>query len=130
MTYLNLIHGSRLTYYFIYKPMSNELWESMKPLGKEMREIERLLTDPDAYEVEVGIQDKVNYAMWMVRGRLYLIACNAGSDVEVASLHVANSKHGDVVRARRKFDRRPVRLKNGELKLRLLPYERAVVELR
>ena len=130
MTYLNLIHGSRLTYYFIYKPMSNELWESMKPLGKEMREIERLLTDPDAYEVEVGIQDKVNYAMWMIRGRLYLIACNAGSDVEVASLHVANSRHGDVVRARRMFDRRPVRLKNGELKLRLLPYERAVVELR
>jgi len=81
MTYACLIQGMRLIYYFIYKPMSTDLWESMAPLGAELRALEPVLTDPDAREFAVDVTpDGVHYALWQ-RGRcVTLVACNASDE--------------------------------------------------
>lgn len=90
MTYACVIQGMRLIYYFIYKPMSVDLWESMAPLGAELRDLEPVLTDPDARELAVDVtREGVHYALWQ-RGRgLALVACNASDERSVLDLDLA-----------------------------------------
>ncbi|MBM4049000.1 MAG: hypothetical protein FJ279_28205, partial [Planctomycetes bacterium] len=42
-TYITLIHGARLIFGFIYKPMSVELWRSMPGLAEEVRTLTPIL---------------------------------------------------------------------------------------
>lgn len=77
MTYLSLIYGVRIFKYFMGRPISCPLWDSLVPLGKEMEALAEIVGDFDAEELEVGSQGDVHYALWQSKGRLYLIAANS-----------------------------------------------------
>lgn len=131
MTYVSLIHGMRLIYYFIYKPMSPDLWESMKPLGDELRALEPILTAPDASELSVGIEGKtVHYCLWKNGGKHYLIACNGSDEGSEVTFNLSKLIEGTAPRkATTWFEKQPVHIKGGRLTATLKPNERMVVEL-
>jgi len=131
MTYVCLIHGMRLIYYFIYKPMSRDLWESMKPLGDELRVLQPILTDPEANELAVGIQGKVvHYCLWERGGKHYLIACNGSDEGVEVTFDLSRFIKGPLPhKATTLFAKQPIHLKGGRLKTTFKPNERLVVEL-
>lgn len=78
MSHVCLTQGMRLLYYFIYKPMSVDLWESMGPLGAEVRALTPLLTHRDAVELARGVEGgTVHYSLWRTGDRLCFMAVNA-----------------------------------------------------
>jgi hypothetical protein len=80
MTYLAFIHGARIFKYFMGRPISNPLWESLAPLGKEMETLAEIVGDPDAEEIHQSQQGDVYSVLWRSKGALYLIAANAWKD--------------------------------------------------
>ena len=131
MTYACLIQGMRLIYYFVYKPMSTELWESMAPLGAEVRALEPLLTDPEARELAVGLnQGRLHYGLWQ-RGRQFtLVACNASDDQGVLDLDLGQFSAGRIPR-KVVSDGTPdaVTYRRGRLQVDFAPNQRRVVTL-
>ncbi len=77
-TWLTLITGGRLVYWFIYKPMASSLWSAMPRIAKEVRQLEALLTTDDAAEIAVGRERNVHYTVWRTGGREVLFVVNAG----------------------------------------------------
>lgn len=132
MTYLCVIHGMRLVYYFIYKPMSPDLWASMKPLGEELGELETLLCAPGATELKVAQTEAgVHYAVWRTGGKIVVVAANAGYDRARANLDLgvfAPPTPPDL-QATVLFENRTVPLKAGKLTDTFEPCARHVYEL-
>lgn len=130
MTYVCLIHGMRLVYYFIYKPMSPDLWESMKGLGDELGALRPVLCDPDAKELAIGTSSgRVPFCLWQRRGRYYLIACSYGDEGAQISLDLRKLTGHSPRHARTWFEELPVKLAGGKLQVVLNPNQRVVVEL-
>ncbi|MFN4178763.1 MAG: hypothetical protein ACK4I8_00480 [Armatimonadota bacterium] len=77
-TWLTIVTGGRLIYWFIYKPMGKELWESMPKIANEVKQLESLLTADDATELAVGRENNVHYAVWRIDGKEILLLVNAG----------------------------------------------------
>lgn len=77
-TWLTIVTGGRLIYWFIYKPMSKGLWESMPKIASEVRRLQSLLTANDATELAVGREGNVHYAVWRTEGKDVLLLVNAG----------------------------------------------------
>jgi hypothetical protein len=138
MTYLCVIEGMRLVYYFIYKPMSPDLWASMTPLGQELKTLQPLLCDADARELSVATTgETVRYALWIVRNPawqakdgLLLIAANAGYEPVTATLDLASQARGRAANATVLFEDRSVSLKGGRLTDTFAPCARHVYVLR
>lgn len=76
-TWLTLILGGRLIYWFVYKPMSHQLWRAMPSIAAEVQKLAVLLTRPDAFERAVGREGALYYAVWDSGGATYLLAVNA-----------------------------------------------------
>lgn len=78
MTYLNFIYGTRLFNYFTYKPMSASLWNSMKPLGNELKMLFNLTSDENSHELAAGnLNNKgFHYCMWRLPDSYLLICAN------------------------------------------------------
>lgn len=132
MTHVCLTQGMRLIYYFIYKPMSVDLWESMAPLGAEIRALEPLLTDRDAVELARGVQDgAVHYSLWGTgRGGLCLMAVNAGDAPARPEFALRQLAPGAKVRRVRALcGEAPASYRRGKLTLRLAPNERLALAL-
>lgn len=77
-TWLTIITGGRLIYWFVYRPMGTRLWEVMPHIAKEVQQLEEILTADDAAEVAVGRERNIHYAVWSSGGRYILLAVNAG----------------------------------------------------
>ncbi|MGQ9520241.1 MAG: phage head spike fiber domain-containing protein [Candidatus Fervidibacter sp.] len=77
-TWLTLVTGSRLIYWFIYKPMSRNLWETMPQIASEVKQLQSLLTADDSIELAVGREGNVHYAFWRAEGKDVLLVVNAG----------------------------------------------------
>ncbi len=130
MTYVSLIHGMRLMYYFIYKPMATDLWESMRLLGDELRALEPILTDPDARELAVGVEKSIHYSLLQSRGKLYLIAVNAGDEATEFRLDLRKLMGERPPReARPWFEKGRVRYRSPEMQATMKGNARLVVEL-
>lgn len=77
-TWLTIVTGGRLIYWFIYKPMSEKLWEAMVQIAEDVRYLEKLLTADDAAEIAVGRDNNVYYTVWSKEGGFILLLANAG----------------------------------------------------
>ncbi|MER3501957.1 MAG: hypothetical protein C4295_10900 [Candidatus Fervidibacterota bacterium] len=77
-TWLTLVTGGRLVYWFIYKPMGQRFWATMPQIAKEVSRLEALLTKEDATELAVGREGNVHYALWRIGGQDILLVVNAG----------------------------------------------------
>ncbi len=77
-TWLTLLTGGRLIYWFIYKPMAKAFWAAMPRIAEEVRRLEPLLTADDAVELAVGRERNVHYALWQTGGKNLLLVVNAG----------------------------------------------------
>jgi hypothetical protein len=63
-TWLTLVTGGRLIYWFIYKPMGERFWNAMPRIAEEVRSLEKLLTADDATELAVGREGNLYYSLW------------------------------------------------------------------
>ncbi len=77
-TWLTIVTGGRLIYWFIYKPMAKGLWESMPKIANEVKQLQLLLTADDAAELAVGREGNIYYSVWRTGGRDVLLLVNAG----------------------------------------------------
>jgi hypothetical protein len=130
MTYISLIYGMRALYYFIYKPMYTGLWDSMTPLGAELKELEPILGDSNARELAVGAaNDSLHYALWQSGGKVYLLACNGDNDQVNATFNLKEITGLTAGKATVWFEGRELPLQDGNLLDIFKPYERHVYEL-
>ncbi len=131
MTYLCLIHGMRAIYYFIYKPMSGDLWASMTPLGMELRTLQPLLGGPPARELAVAqTADTVHYCVWRTADGLLLIAANAGLEARQATFDLQGLVGRSASAATVLFEDRAAALAGTRLSDRFAPCERHVYLIR
>lgn len=87
MSYATLIHGTSMLCYWIYRPMNDALWTSMRDLNDEVRRLEPVMCSSDSRCVKVGIQrGRVHYTLWEHAGRAYLVVCNISSVSVMARL--------------------------------------------
>ncbi len=89
MSYVNFICGTRSLMYWIYKPMSPRLWESMRLLSKELREFFNLTISLNAYEVMNGKQGQLIYSLWKNGDNYYLFYANTTMKAIVANLDLS-----------------------------------------
>lgn len=81
MWYMALIHGARVIGLYSRRPIVQELWEAMKGLARETKELTPVLTS--AERCEISRQEPDPYAsgihclVRMRKGKLYLIATNS-----------------------------------------------------
>lgn len=131
MTYLSLIHGTRLLFYWLYKPMNNALWESLKSLREELNRLELILLDTESRWLNVGTNAlRIHYSMFQLGDSCYLIACNASPEevravFEIDQLGATRSERVD-----RYFDGSEFVFERNTLSMTFVPYERQVFEFR
>ena len=131
MTYLCVIEGMRLVYYFIYKPMSPDLWASMTPLGRELNTLQPLLCDSEARELSVATMgETVRYALWDTKDGLLLIAANAAYGSATATFDLTAHGRPRTANATVMFENRSVSLKGGRLTDTFAPCARHVYLLK
>jgi hypothetical protein len=76
-SWLTVITGGRLIYWFIYKPMSLRFWNAMPQIAEEVKRLADIVTADDAYELAVGREGAVHYALWAKGDAIYLATVNA-----------------------------------------------------
>lgn len=130
MTYLNLIHGTSVLLYWIYKPMCSALWEMMPSLRVEINRLERVFLEPDARLVGKGTSSRrVHYALWEVRDQSYLIACNAAPEAVSAWFDVVSSSGKHPSEMKQWYGCNESKLENGRVIALFEPLGRQVFEL-
>lgn len=127
LTYLGFIYGVRIFKYFHGRPMSDTLWNSLVPLGKEMEIMADIVGDFEAEEIDVGNCGDIHYALWKSKDAFYLIAANSWS--EKTELTYRLPVKADSVKTL--FEtRKRAKLSDRRILDVLGPFERAVYEFR
>ncbi|HZS09392.1 MAG TPA: hypothetical protein VFD58_31460 [Blastocatellia bacterium] len=130
MSYLALIRGARLLLYWKYKPMNPSLWERMGSLREELVRLHDIMTDDAARWISVGTSGiRVHYAVWALRDRLYLVACNAGPEVVTTNFEMQKLAGRQLTQVRPWYGGQGVRMKDNSFIRRFAPHEREVFEL-
>jgi hypothetical protein len=130
MTYLVFIKGVRLIFYWVYKPMNQLLWQSLKPLLEEIKKLSDMVVRDEARWHSTGTtQLQVHYSFWQAGDRFYLIACNSGSEAVETKFEleqIAGRSFGNY----RSWSADDRKFFAGErLYINFAPYEPQVVEL-
>ena len=126
MTYLGLIYGVRIFKYFMLRPISCPLWESLVPLGKEMEAMAEVLGDFEAEELELGSQGDIHYTIWKSKGALYVVAANSWKEDQQLTLKLPHK----ATRLETLFEyRKTAKLAADRLADTLGPFDRAVYRL-
>jgi len=125
-TYITLIHGARMLFYFIYKPMSPDLWESMIPLGNEVRTITPILCSPPAGRKVSSDHEAVHTLFCEKEGRRFILAVNISGERVKAILDLSGAGLPAAGKARVMFEDREVTWRNGKLEDAFGPLERHV----
>ena len=73
MSYVSFIQGTRILQYFTYRPMSEQLWQSMLPLGQELQELFTFVSAPDSRELIITREGQLAYTIWQSGNEYYLI---------------------------------------------------------
>jgi len=76
-TWLALVHGFRMLSYFIYRPMSNDLWQSMEPLVEEVTTLTPVLGTPALPDVVESSSPAIHCAAFRYDGHWYVVTVNA-----------------------------------------------------
>jgi hypothetical protein len=88
-TYLCLIEGARSVLYFIYKPMSVAMWESMRPLGQEIETLTPVFAAPPTEKQVTVDTDLIRFMVRLVNGKWYIICANRSTSTVKATFDVA-----------------------------------------
>lgn len=112
-TWLTIVTGGRLLYWFIYKPMGKGLWEAMSEISKEVKQLQLLLTADDATELAVGREGNIHYAVWRTGGKDVLLLVNAGYTPSIAPIFVRWLTGREVKTAKRLVGDECVTVRNG-----------------
>lgn len=130
MTYLCLINGVRLFYYFAGKPASLPLWERMADTAGELKNLESFILDTEAYEVTSGIMNyAVRYALWHTPKGFLLLTCNPLSIPVEGEFNLIESLGVRKRTAEVLFENRKMTFSGGILKDVFLPFERHVYNI-
>lgn len=129
-TWLTLITGGRLVYWFIYKPMGLRLWSVMPRIADEMRRLEGLLTTDDATELAVGREGNLHYALWQSDGTNYLLTVNAGYTLARVPIFIRWLLKADVQQVERQMGDGNATARDGVVWVRLPPLGAGVFALR
>lgn len=112
-TWLTIVTGGRLIYWFIYKPMGKGLWESMPKIADEVKQLQSLLTTDDAIELAVGREGNIYYSVWRTGGKDVLLLVNAGYKSENAPIFTRWLTGKDVKTVKRLMGDGSVTVRNG-----------------
>lgn len=123
MSYVNFIQGTRLLQYFEYKPMSAQLWESMRPLGVELQKLFRWIATPEARELASGKQGQLIYSLWQSGGNHYFLFANATTKPIVADLDVRELMGKEVQKIIPLFEGATIKLSRNHLEFSLKPLQ-------
>jgi hypothetical protein len=76
-TWLAFIHGFRMVSYFVYRPMSLDLWHSVKPLVAEITSLTNVFGTPPLPGVVQSADPAIHCAAFRCQGAWYFVTCNA-----------------------------------------------------
>ena len=130
MVYMAIIHGAKGLGWFMYKPMSSDLYNSIKTLSKEINELTPILLEgksPDSSSAKCA-RDQINFIEKDYDGYKYLIAVNISSKTfngEFSIPRVANASRIEVL-----FEKRSLSLDGEKLFDRFSGYQRHVYRIR
>jgi hypothetical protein len=133
ITYINFTYGTRIFLYFSYKPMSADLWESMKPLGKDLKSLFKIVSHPNAKLMLSGRRSGISYSSWDLNGRRILIFVNEKNKPVQASLDLgellnSNPQNKDATPLAENIE--TIELENNILNLSLTPLQCGIYELK
>ena len=122
MTYLSLIKGSRGFKYFAHKPHSQELWDQMRLLTREIRTL-----TPIVYSLETAPSVSVTPAAvhWVAKtylGQKYIIAVNVSPSSVTATINVPSGN----TTAEVLFENRQKSISNNQIIDSFEPFQRHV----
>jgi hypothetical protein len=126
LVYLTLIHGVRGLKFWVDKPLSLELWRTMKMLAGEVRQLTPVLYSLEPAPPVAAAQPEIHVLAKTWKGRTYVMAANAAATPVAARLAVAGAGRAATVL----FEQRRVKLVDGVIEDTFLPYQRHVYELR
>ncbi len=130
MTYLVFIRGVRLIFYWVYKPMNQILWQSLKPLFEELKNISDIVMQDHSRWHSVGtVQLQIHYAIWEVGDKFYLIACNTGSEPVEAKFNLEQIAGKNFTESEIWYDDQTKRFTGKSLEMEFSPYGRQVITL-
>ena len=112
-TYLSLIDGARSVLYFIYKPMSVEMWDSMLPLGNEIAALTPVLAAPPPERDITVDTDKIRLMLRQVEGMWYIVAANRTAEPVKATFDLTSLKVSGPAGV--KFSREAIPIQGGRL---------------
>ena len=135
MTYVNFICGTRIFQYFSYKPMSDELWEAMIPLGADLMKLFKIVTDPGAKETASGRYGGTCYSLWEVSGQRIMIVANEKNkpvqvSLDVGALSESKGQAPNAGSISSHIELEKIEIKNNILKLSLKPLQCGIYELK
>ena len=126
LVYTGLANGLRYFSWWPGRPQSDLLWNSLIDLKKELDGLAPLLGNPAAIEEDYGERDRVQYALWSVRDKRYLIVANPW--VESRTFTYRTPDAGESTRPLSESDK-PATVKDGVLSISLEPYDCGLYEL-
>lgn len=130
MTYLAFIQGTRLFFYWVYKPMNALLWEEMKSLSQEMVRLEAIVTDGRTVCTRIGTKSRrVHYTVLESADKIFLVVCNAAPEPTRASFDLARLSRRRLSRCRSWYGAGIDRSVSSRLDMHFAGHERHVVEL-
>jgi hypothetical protein len=127
MTYISLINGVRLFYYFTGRPASFALWEQMREIGHELKALEPYLIRRECREITSGIvAHGIRYALWDSPSGRCFIACNPLAIPLTGSFDLGKKLGLQEQTAIVLFEERKVTLSEGILNEEFGPFSRHV----
>jgi hypothetical protein len=131
MTYLSIILGTRILFYWLYKPLNAELWESMKTLREELNKLEVVLLDDQTRWLCTGTSSRrVYYSVFGAEDIYYLLVCNASPDRVSCAFEIEQLASPRLSNVSRYFEGSGFDFVSGRLSMTFAPYERQMFELR
>lgn len=130
MTYLTFIRGVRLFFYFMYKPMSLTLWQSLRPLREELLRLEQVVLQNDVRWIKVGtLNRKAHYTLFQTDDKYLLIVCNISPERVRLTLDFLSLINRQINSLSCWYSDRKTSEAGKQWGLTLQPYEREVIEM-
>jgi len=126
VTYVSLIRGARMLYYYMWAPpASSALRESFKPLCLEIEALTPIVANPEVKERVACDNERIDYTAFQAKDGLYVIALNTDENDETATFHVEGAKGEALVL----FEDRRRGIEGGSFQDTFKPIERHVYRI-
>ena len=128
-TYLCLIHKARLIFYFVYKPMYPKLYDSLKPLGDEVRKLTPILVHTIPADGVTSSAPALHFCLSQQGAKRHLIAVNATDQQIKGTFYFSAPQPVKAGGVKVLFEDRAFSWNGKKLKDAFEPYQRHVYEM-